>query len=194
MTMKNILDWVKRSKSNVFLHTGQSDQNLFEILELTNAYLRDNVEIANRINEILWVYRAVIDLLPQTLENATSGHTFPISESEHELESSIQLCKLGFYKHAIIALRNVLELGLLSVYWDIDGNSHINIPKWLSSNEPTPFHGTVIKELKKKRRIAIFDKEHNFFVQITDLYHKLSNFFTYKRGTFFRQGAFKGEF
>ena len=81
-----------------------------------------------------------------------------------------------FYKHSIIALRNVLELGLLSVYWDIDGKSHINIPEWLSSNEQTPLRKEIIKVLKKNERIAEFDKEHNIFVQITDLYHELSDF------------------
>lgn len=176
MTMRTILDWVKRSKSNVFLHTGQSDQDILEIQELTHSYLEDNQGIVKKINEVLWVYRAVIDLPPQTLENAASGHTFPISESQFELESSIQLCKLGFYKHAIIALRNVLELGLLSVYWDIDGKSHINIPEWLSSNERTPFRKEIIKVLKKNERIIVFDKEHNIFMQITELYYELSDF------------------
>ena len=114
--MKDLLNWVKKRKTNYFLHTGQSDQDILEIQELTHAYLEDNQGIVNKINEILWVYRAMTDILPQTLENATSPHVFPISESQYELESSIQLCKLGFYKHAIIALRNVLELGLLDIF------------------------------------------------------------------------------
>ncbi len=174
--MKNPLNWPKKVTPSRFLHTGQSDRDILEIRELTNAYLQDNEGIVNKINEILWVYRAMIDLIPQTLEKATSGHVFPISECGYELESSIQLCKLGFYKHAIIALRNVLELGLLSVYWDIDGNSHINIPKWLSSNEQTPFHSKVIEELKKNKQIVAFDEEHNIFTPIRDLYHELCDF------------------
>ena len=176
ITMKNILDWVKRSKSDDHFQTRQPDQNTLEILEMTNAYLNENEKIVDRINEMLWVHRAGFDLLPLTLENVGSGHVFPIGESEYELECSMHLCKLGFYKHAIIALRNVLELGLLSVYWDIDGKSHINIPEWLSSNEQTPFRKEIIKVLKKNERIVVFDKAHNIFMEITDLYHELSDF------------------
>ena len=69
-----------------------------------------------------------------------------------------------------------MERCLLSVYWDIDGNSHVNIPKWASSNEPTPFQNKVIKALKKNERIVVFDKEHSIFMQITDLYRELSDF------------------
>ena len=176
ITMKNILNRIKRSKSESLLHTAKPDQNTLEILELTNAYLNDNKKIVDKINEILWVHRTGFDLLPQTLENIGSGHVFPIGESEYELECSIHLCKLGFYKHSIIALRNVLELGLLSVYWDIDGKSHINIPRWVSSNEPTPFQNKVIKALKKNKRIVEFDQKHSFFTQIKDLYDELSDF------------------
>ena len=176
VAMKNIPNWVKKSKFENPLRTAKSDQNTLDILESTNAYLHENEEIVGKINEILRVHRTGLDLLPETLENVGSGHVFPIGESEYELESSIHLCKLGFYKHAIIALRNVLELGLLSVYWDIDGKSHINIPEWLSSNEQTPFRKEIIKVLKKNERIVEFDKEHNIFVQITDLYHELSDF------------------
>ena len=176
ITMKNILNRIKRSKSESLLHTANSDRNTLEILELTNAYLNDNEKIVHKINELLWVYRTAFDLLPRTLQNFGSGHVFPIDEGGYELDSSFNLCKLGFYKHAIIALRNALELGLLSVYWDVDGKSHINISKWLSSNEPTPFQHKVIKALKKNKRIVMFDKKHNIFRQIQDLYHELSDF------------------
>ena len=174
--MRTILKVNNKKKYFNSILAAQSDQNTLEVLEWTNAYLQDNEEKVNKINEILWVYRAMTDILPQTLDNATSGHVFPISESQYELESSIQLCKLGFYKHAIVALRNTLELGLLSVFWDIDGNSHINIPEWLSSNERTPFLAEVIELLKKNQRIEDFDNEHNILTEMKTLYHELSDY------------------
>ena len=96
----------------------------------------------------------------------------------------MHLCKLGFYKHAIIALRNALELGILSVYWDIDGNSHIKIQNWLSSNQPTPYGKEVYKSLKKNNTIEEFNKKHKILEQIRDLYDELSNFI-HTRGTDF---------
>ncbi|MEM4391528.1 MAG: hypothetical protein QXG67_01930, partial [Candidatus Nitrosotenuis sp.] len=129
-------------------HLVNSDENILKVLKQSNDYLEANKKLYLRIDEMVWIHRSLSDLVPQTLENLGSGHIFPLLESEYELESSIELCKLGFYKHALIALRNVLELGLLSVYWDIDGKSHIDIRNWLFSIEPTPFKNTVFTKLR----------------------------------------------
>ena len=184
ISIKNIFNRAKSRKSDSLLFTLQSEKNSLQVLELTNAYLNSNKEVAEKIGDILCAYRVIIDLLPQTLKNKTSGHTIPIIESEYELECSIQLCKLGYYKHAIIALRNVLELGTLSIYWDRDGNSHINIREWVSSNESTPFQSKVIKTLKKHKRIALFDNKHNILQQTTNLFRELSDF-SHTKGLFY---------
>ena len=167
---------MKRNKTDFALITVQSDRNTLQVLEATNGFFDRNKAFADKLSELLWAYRATIDLLPQTPENVISRHTFPLVESQYELECSIQLCKLGFYKHAIIALRNVLELGALSVYWDIDGKSHINIQEWVYSNESTPFQSKVITTLKKHKRIAVFDNKHNIIEQIKSLFGELSDF------------------
>ena len=146
------------------MHLLNSDENILKILDLSNDYLEKHKEtIADKIEENVWVHRSLTDLVPETIENFWSGHIFPLTEAEYELESSIEFCKLGFYKHAIAALRNVLELGLLSVYWDIDGQSHIDIKKWLGSGEPTPFKRIVFAKLKSNGNIKKFDDQHKIF-------------------------------
>jgi hypothetical protein len=122
------------------IHLLNSDEKVVDILDRTNNYLTDHEDgDARDINEHLSAYRSLIHLVPETVEQFWSGHIFPLAEGEYELESSIVLSKLGFYKHAISALRNVLELGLLSVHWDIGGQSHIDIQGWFRSERQHPF-------------------------------------------------------
>ncbi len=158
------------------LHLLHSDKLIDGILNASNKYLEDNHEVKNKIEEYNWILRSLFDLLPETIENFWSGHVFPVAEAEYELECSIVLCKLGFYKHAIASLRNVLELGLLSVYWDIDNQSHIDIQNWFKSIESTPFRNQVFKRLAKNSNIKTFDDKQEIFKKTADLYAKLSNF------------------
>lgn len=161
-----------------------SDENILKILQKSNEYLEINKELAEKIKENVWISRSLIDLVPETIEKFWSGHIFPLTEMEYELESSIQFCKMGFYKHAITTLRNVLELGMLSVYWDIEGKSHIDIKNWFGSFESTPFKGDVFKKLKTKFNIKKFDDKHKIFNEISILYEQLCNF-AHKKGFYF---------
>lgn len=153
-----------------------SDENILQVLKKSNEYLELHPEISSQIKEILDIFHSLEDLIPQTLENVMSGHMFPLVEANSELENSIALCKFGFYKHAFMALRSVLELGLLSVYWDIDGNSHIDIQKWLCSIEDTPYKRTIFTKLKTNENFLKFDGAHKIFENMDILSKQLSNF------------------
>ncbi len=163
------------------IHLINSDENILQVFEKSKEYLKSNNNLSCTIEEILWIFRALEDLLPQTLENMWSGHMFPLVEANSDLENSIQLCKFGFYKSAIIALRNVLELGLLSVYWDIEGKSHVDIQKWFRSIEKTPFKKTIFTKLKTNQNIKTFDDKHKIFDDVKMLFKQMSNF-THTRG------------
>lgn len=164
------------AKNVIFLGVNP-DENIIKVLKKSNKYFECHNVLVSRINDMLWIFSSLEDLMPQTVEKFGSGHMFPILEANTELESSIQLCKLGFYKHAFIALRNALELGLLSVYWDIDDKSHVNIQKWLYSFEYTPFRKkTVAPKLKTNPNIKKFDGKHGIFVEIDKLFGELSDF------------------
>jgi len=147
-----------------------------EILDASNEFLEEHVDVRVRIQDSIWVLRSLLDLIPQTVENLWSGHVFPITEAEYELESSIVLRKLGFYKHAIGSLRNVFEMGLLSVYWDIEDKSHVEIQGWLKSMESTPFRREIFKHLKTNTNIKTFDDRQSFFDRTAKLYEKLCDF------------------
>lgn len=153
-----------------------SDKLIAKTLNESNEYLASHPEIREKIEECNWIFRWLFNLIPETLDNFWSGHVFPMTEAEYELECSIVFCKLGFYKHSIGALRNVLELGLLSVYWDIDNRSHVDIQNWLRSMESTPFRKRVFNRLRTNANIKAFDDKQDIFEKTKVLYTRLSDF------------------
>lgn len=158
------------------IHLLHSDKTILEILNMSNEYFEQNLEVVEKIQDCNWVLRSLFELIPQTVENFWSGHVFPVTEAEYEMESSIVFCKFGFYKHAISLLRNVLELGLLSVYWDINNQAYIDIQNWLKSKEETPFRKDIFTRLATHSNIKTFDERQNIFSKTRQLYGRLSNF------------------
>ena len=150
-----------------------SDKLLLQILEESNKYLELKTEISSKIGQSARIFRFMEELQP--VEEFRSGHMFPIKEANHELENSILLCKMGFYKHALTALRSTLELGLLSVYWNLEDQDPAKTQKWLHSHEYTPSNRTVIESLKTNKNIKTFDIQHRFFEDIENLL-ELSNY------------------
>lgn len=104
-----------------------------EVYEMTQNYLERNLEIKREI----FTYNNALHFLPEIIwqpaSKIFSGHIFPILEATSDVESSKIFAELGFYKYAQIALRNALELGVLSIYWDKEDKAHIDIQKWLNN-------------------------------------------------------------
>lgn len=154
----------------------QSDDRIKNVLQESNQYLDAHDETVLKIFAALHVFYDVTDLIPVTSERLLTGYRFPITEAATSLENSIQFCKMGFYKQAHTELRSVLELGLFSVYLELDGGGHINIQDWLHSRERTPVIRKIISELTTNKNIMAFDDKHAFCNKITALYDDLSRF------------------
>ncbi len=164
------------------------EEHIAEVVPSTFKFLEDHPEYARIIESYVLVFHNIIDLIPSTIENFWSGNLFPYNEAEYELYSSIYFATRGFYKHALNSLRSVLELGLLSVYWDIKDKSHIEIQDWLKSKEDTPFRRQIQRRLLENKNIKRFDDEAGFFAQMYDIYKKLSSF-THTKGARFSSMA-----
>jgi hypothetical protein len=111
--------------------------------------------------------------IPHTTENYWSGHYFPIVESWDELQISFNLMNYGFYKQAFTSLRSGLELGMLSVYYNINDEGHRTVRNWLNSKRDrsadTPRANQVWKILLANRNIKQFD----FVFELQNSYRKL---------------------
>ena len=146
------------------------EEHIDEVAAATAKFFEDNPEYAHIIENYVLVFHNISDLIPATVDNFWSGNLFPYTESEYELHSSVYFATRGFYKHALNSLRSVLELGLLSVYWDIEDKSHIEIQEWLQSKEDTPFRRQIQRRLLENKNIKRFDEEGGFFTQLDALY------------------------
>jgi hypothetical protein len=136
----------------------------------SEEYLKGHPDLRDRIAAHLRAYNEVGDLVPQTLPKFASGHFFPYLESHYELESSFELCKQGFYRHSLFALRSVLELALLGLYYDKDDQAEIDIQNWLRSAEDTPRFNTLLRGLFGSDRFRLFNDELGLRDEVSKLY------------------------
>jgi hypothetical protein len=159
-------------------------QRIQEVYSKTEEYLEGHPEIKGEIANYWWAYYEALDIVPQTLDNFMSGHFFPFAESHYELENSLQLCMEGFYRHSLFALRCVLELGVIGLYFDKDDKAHIEVQEWFYSNDPTPYFKKSLDQLFTLEYYQRFDKEFGIHKEINELYDQLSDF-VHVRGVFY---------
>ncbi|MFH0778151.1 MAG: hypothetical protein V2A71_05910 [Candidatus Eisenbacteria bacterium] len=113
------------------------------------------------ISQLGWTYLDVGDLIPQTMKSFWSGHFFPWLESWEEIQVSCNLCLFGLYKQAMVSLRGGLELGLLSVYWNLNDDGHETVQQWLRSNEDTPRLHEIWSRLVKHDNFKAFGQHYD---------------------------------
>ena len=147
-----------------------------EVYNKSEEYLNIHEDLRDEIATHLWAYHEIGDLIPQTIESLWSGHFFPYSESYYELENSFELCKQGFYRHSLFALRCVLELGVLGLYFDKDGQAHLDVQAWLRSDDPTPHFRNCLRRLFELEYFKQFDAIFSLRQEVENLYSSLSDY------------------
>ena len=109
------------------------NEKSIETYKNTLKYFEENPTVKDKIQELGIIYSSVGNSVPQTNINYWSGHSFPYSESWDDLQISTTLCFFGLYKQAYSTLRSGLELGLLSVYYNINDDGHLAVREWYYS-------------------------------------------------------------
>lgn len=144
-----------------------------EVYKETELYLEQSRLYDDLCNRF-WMYISLRDLIPQNSDNLWSGHVFPYEDSSNELQVSYNICCAGFYKQAMSSLRSALELGLLSVYWNINDDGHITIKSWLSSKLDTPRIDEIWHRVSKHKNFRIFQEKYNLkdrLLKLNDLHN-----------------------
>ena len=147
-----------------------------EVYNKSEEYLEIHKDLRDEIATYLWAYHEIGNLVPQTIENFWSGHFFPYSESYYELENSFELCKQGFYRHSYFALRCVLELAVMGLYFDKDDQAHIDIQDWLRSNDPTPHFRSSLRRLFELEYFRRFNDMFSLQQEVENIYSSLSDY------------------
>lgn len=139
-----------------------------EVSNLSRKFIEDG-EFKDKLDDLFWMYYSIGDLIPHTIESFWSGHFFPWNESWEELQISYNLCLFGFYKQAMVALRSALELGLLSIYWNLNDDGHKIIREWLKSEKNTPRNDEIWKKLEKHTNFQFFQQKIDVKKRILNL-------------------------
>lgn len=136
-----------------------------EVYKETEKYFETKPEIKKRIEKLGWIYHTVGMIIPQNFENFWSGHYFPFIDSWEELQVSFTQICFGLYKQAFVSLRSGLELGMLSVYFNINDDGHNVVKEWLQAKNKkeadTPFAKTIWKILLQNDNIRKFNEKHD---------------------------------
>ena len=156
-------------------------EKISAVYQQSEEYFNNHSGLLETIAKYLWAYNEIGALVPQTLENFWSGHFFPFSESYYELENSFELCKQGFYRHSLFALRCVLELSVLGLYFDRNDQSHVDIQNWIHSKELTPNFKRMIESIFKLQYFKQFNKLIPIRKEVEQIYCELCKY-THTRG------------
>ncbi len=142
--------------------------------ELNNIY-KKNQEILEKyypkLYDIFWIYRDLDKLIPQ--KRLFSKSLLPIMESYIELENAYHLLLLGMYKQSFATLRNVVELGLLSIYF-VSKPEELQI--WYEGKIDTPSIKEISSVINHHENVQYFLKKHPSYIkglqkQINDLHN-----------------------
>lgn len=150
--------------------THHSDEHLRAAAAGTDEFMEVNPGIATSIVESQRVFYQLLSLPPMTNENLFSGNLAPIIEAEREAKTSVTLARMGLYKQALTSMRSALELGLLSVFWDADDQSHVDIQGWWLGGERTPQNRIVEQRLQRIPGVTSYlTRDPAFFVRVREL-------------------------
>ncbi len=147
-----------------------------EVYKRSEEYLQSHDKLQTEIAASLWAYNQIGELVPQTVDSFWSGHFFPFSESYYELENSFELCKQCYYRYSFFALRCVLELGAIGLYFDKDNRAHIDVKKWLRSEDTTPHFRRCLERLFELECFPQFDAKFTLKREIQNMYSLLSDY------------------
>jgi hypothetical protein len=151
-------------------------ENAMGVWEESSEFLGANEMLASTFARHFWAFRAIEDLIPQTLENFGPGHFFPYTEAYSDLEVSFELAAQRFYKSALVTLRSFLELGLLGPYFAARRQEHVDAPPWLASEQPTPKRSELLRRLRQMEHFETFDQAFDLVPRIRSTSDKLDGF------------------
>ncbi len=128
-------------------------------------FFEENPALRRKLEEFGFAYQTTGWIIPQHNVNLFSGHFFPFMDSWEEFQvSATHLC-MGLYKQAFVFLRIGLELGLLSVYFNINDDGHNAVKNWFnsknSSDANTPNEREIWRILLRNENINKFNAKHN---------------------------------
>jgi len=123
-----------------------------------------------------------------SLEESMNFSVFSSKGSEHptaqiyaidfpsDLRASIYLLLGGYYRQAILCLRNWLEIRLTGIYFGLINRDRTRYEDWKKGKKRAPIGQALIKSLFSRAEFAKLDKTVGLRKQLRNLYEELSAF------------------
>lgn len=149
------------------------EENSNNNLERSLEFLKQNPELNGDFENLTYAFRDMLELIPFEISDLSSGRNFPFFESDYEINAAYALALRGYYRIAFSTLRNVLELTLISIYYDLNDNASSDIENWVKSKENTPFFSPLIKKIFSHPH---FENFQDIKSDVQNIYWELSNY------------------
>lgn len=146
-------------------------------LSKTTDYIR-NQYINSKLLETarLFADNDLLDAAPSAVDTLRKLSLFPWVESSIELEKSLSLIMLSFYKNSYDSMRRALELIVVGSFFMLDDIEIDRSRAWLKSNENTPNFRRMLKKLIKHEPYCQCEVNCQFCSDLLDLYYRLSDY------------------
>ena len=163
-------------------------QRIIDSLDLgfSDFYKDENVRQMTLMSDKLDMIQQAVELI--TIEEAMNFSIFSSKGSEHptaeiyaidfpsDLRASIYLLLGGYYRQAILCLRNWLEIRLTGVYFGFINQDRSQYEKWKSGKRRAPIGQALIRKLFSRAEFHKTDKKIGLRKRLRDLHKELSAF------------------
>jgi hypothetical protein len=156
-------------------------QDAAQIHGLTQKFLESNQQCALEIDEYLRAFGILFDLISVDATTFYSGHLFPFLEADTEISNSLLVASIGCYRLGFTSHRSVLELGLLSIFYDSSSDGERSRDDWLKAKTNTPFFKDMCTKLFKHPNFEDIQSKYDLKNDLATLYYRLCDF-THTKG------------
>ncbi|MHC1712707.1 MAG: hypothetical protein AB9872_11225 [Solidesulfovibrio sp.] len=118
----------------------------------------------------------LVDAAPSDGDSFIKLGLFPWVESSNELEKSLSLIMLSFYKNSYDSMRRALELIVVGAFFILDDIGIDKARSWLKSNNNTPNFRRMLEKLVKYTPYTSCQYKCQFSDYALDLYYRLSDY------------------
>jgi hypothetical protein len=118
----------------------------------------------------------LLDAAPSAGDTLMKLSLFPWIESSNELDKSLSLIMLSFYKNSYDSMRRALELIVVGSFFILDDIEMDKSRAWLKSNNNTPNFRRMLEKLVKYDPYCQCEESCKFSNYLLNLYYRLSDY------------------
>jgi len=156
------------------LDVGYSD--MFEGENVRELTLRGKSDVLEKAVSIMLAEEAMNFSVFSALDNKHPSAEIYAVDFPSDLRASIYLVLGGYYRQAILCLRNWLEMRLLGVYYGFVSRNEKQYTEWKEGKVKGPFGQTLIGWLFSRAEFRSFDERLELRARLETLYTQLSAF------------------